>query len=209
MTRTTRSEPIDTAVQVAHINRRTAVVTALCGVLVALIGAFGAYLAGRKHGVDIATEASVTVTKTITTGTAPALTPGDEPNVRTSSAPSNSNSVPEQVQLDADTGIDLDAVAPQPTSASGPNGDLDLHFDGTSLTAGRSGLFHYFGTEGDARVGCPKIVASERPVAGGVYTGDFCLRTSAGTIGWVNVNDVKMDDETGYMVVNYKLFSDL
>jgi hypothetical protein len=79
--------------------------------------------------------------------------------------------------------------------ASGPNGDLDLQFDGTVLTAARAGLFSYHGTEGDASVGCPKVAASEEPVAGGVYSGGYCLRTTKGTIGWINFNDIKMNSE--------------
>jgi hypothetical protein len=205
MPRTTKGESLDPTVQVAHVNRRGAIITAVCGVLVALIGAFGAYVAGRKQGVDIATQAAVTVTVTAT-GAAQDSTSADEQEPSESDVPVGANAVPAQVQIDVGTGVDLDAVTPKPVSASGPNGDLDLHFDGTSLTAARAGLFSYYGTEGDAAVGCPKVAASGQPVSGGVYDGDFCLRTTEGTIGWVNVNDIKMNPEAGYVVINYKLF---
>jgi hypothetical protein len=207
MPMTTKGKSLDPTVQVAYINRRSAIITAVCGVLIALIGAFGAYVAGRKQGADIAAQSAVTVTRTVAaTGAVQGSTSGGEPDSRESGVPVDANVVPAQVQIDAGTGVDLDVGTPELVPASGPNGDLDLHFDGTSLTAARAGLFNYYGTEGEAPVGCPKIVASEQPVVGGVYDGVFCLRTTEGTIGWINFNDIKMKPETGYVVINYKLF---
>jgi hypothetical protein len=88
--------------------------------------------------------------------------------------------------------------------------DLDLHFDGHNLTAARSGLFDYSGTETDARVSCPKIAASDDQLSGDIpYVGsEFCLRTSIGTIGWISINDSETDNEnTAYVVINYILFN--
>ncbi|UMP04504.1 hypothetical protein [Amycolatopsis sp. EV170708-02-1] len=118
--------------------------------------------------------------------------------------------VPEQVKLDADTAVDLDEPGASPLSAPGPNGDMDLHFDGSTLASNRSGLFYYHGTEQEATAQCPKIVSEGKGTVPGpevIFTGgQHCLRTSRGTVGWLSVNDVKIAANSGYIVLNYKLF---
>jgi hypothetical protein len=86
-----------------------------CGVLVALIGAFGAYVAGRKQGVDIATQSAVTVTRTVAaTGAAQDSTSAGERDPNESGVPVGANAVPAQVQIDVGTGVDLDAATQNP-----------------------------------------------------------------------------------------------
>lgn len=204
MRKTKIQDPIDSTVQVAHINRRSAVITAGCGVVVALIGAFGAYLAGVKQSADTAAPATVTVVKTVT------VTGSTTASSSNSGVAQASGAVSAQVKLDAGTGVDLDAAEPRAVQASGPNGDLDLYFSEQGLTATHSALFYYYGKETDAKVGCPKTVANDKPIAGLVIpsvSGQFCLRTSKGAIGWFNGNDLKMaGGPTDYLVINYQLF---
>jgi hypothetical protein len=73
-------------------------------------------------------------------------------------------------------------------------------------------MFYYYGTENEAKTGCPKTVAGDKPAPGGpvvLFAGNqFCVRTSDGTVGWISCNDAKYTSgRTGYIVLNYRLFT--
>ncbi|WP_410580911.1 hypothetical protein [Amycolatopsis sp. lyj-108] len=108
------------------------------------------------------------------------------PQEVTSARDKPTESVPEQVKLGADMGADLDESRVTPVSTSGPNGDVDLYFDGNYSASNRSGLFYYYGTEQEAKAQCPKIV----PEGKGKVPGPEVLF-----------------DNSGYIVLNYKLFT--
>jgi hypothetical protein len=78
--------------------------------------------------------------------------------------------------------------------------------------AGRSAMYYYNGGENTAAVACPKAVANDKPAPGGPAVlsagSQFCVRTSGGKVGWIGCNDVKISsDHTGYIVLNYRLFT--
>ncbi|WP_233629640.1 hypothetical protein [Amycolatopsis sp. WAC 04197] len=190
----------DPAVTAAFVSRRgvilaaliTAVVGLVSAVLVALINTSAQPAKGADDRSTPSTPSSQSATGTQQKENKPA------------------EAVPEQVKLDADTAVDLDKPGATAASATGPNGDMDLHFDGSNLSSNRSGLFYYYGTEQEAATQCPKIVSEGKgPVPGPEVIfagGQHCLRTSQGTVGWLSVNDVKIAANSGYIVLNYKLF---
>jgi hypothetical protein len=200
-----QAEPIDPTVQVARITRRGAVITAVCSVVAALVGAFAAYTAGHQQSADAPVPSTVTAASPPTPASATGSESASAPGVTRATS-----SVSAQLRLDAGTGVDIDAAGPHAVEASGPNGDLDLYFNDGLLTATHSALFSYYGKESDAKVGCPKTVANNQPFPGSVVTfvgSQFCLRTSKGAISWFNVNDIKTTNgPTGYLVINYQLF---
>jgi len=192
----------DPTVTAALVTRRgailVAVITAVIGLVSAVVVALINTSAQPAKGADNRSLPSTSAPSSQATTGVPQQqsTPGD--------------TVPEQVKLDAGTGVDLDAPGAGPVSASGPNGDVDLYYDGGNLTSNRKGLFYYYGTEQEAKAQCPKIVSEGKGTVPGPQVifagGQQCLRTSKGTAGWISVNDVKIDDNSGYMVLNYKLF---
>jgi hypothetical protein len=115
-----------------------------------------------------------------------------------------------QVKLDAGMGVDLDEPNPKAVPVSGANGDIDLYFDGSSMSSNRLGLSYYYGSESGAQAQCPKVIADGDHVVPGPAVdfagGQSCLRTSKGVIGWISVNDVKRSANSSYEVLNYKLF---
>ncbi|MFI9454097.1 hypothetical protein [Amycolatopsis sp. NPDC052450] len=198
--KTDRARNADTAepaVTAALVSRRGAILAAVITAVVGLVG--------------------TVVVALINTGSQPvkgAAVPSASSPQEVTSAGEQENkpaeAVPEQVKIDADMGADLDEPRVTPVSTSGPNGDIDLHFDGNYLASNRSGLFYYYGTEQEAKAQCPKIVSEGKGKVPGpevLFTGgQHCLRTSKGTAGWLSVNDVKIDGNSGYIVLNYKLF---
>ncbi|MEV7552029.1 hypothetical protein AB0N89_20635 [Amycolatopsis sp. NPDC089917] len=192
----------DPTVTAALVTRRGAILGAVITAVVGLVGAV--------------------VVALINTGAQPAKATDDrgKPPASESTSQDSTNApqqqsvpgeaVPQQVKLDANMGVDLDRPGAGPVSASGPNGDVDLHYSGHSLASNRSGLFDYAGTEQEAKAQCPKIISEERGRVVGPEVaktgGQHCLRTSKGTFGWLSVNDVKIDDFSGYVVINYQLF---
>ncbi|GAB3745840.1 hypothetical protein GCM10027598_83100 [Amycolatopsis oliviviridis] len=192
----------DPSVTAAHVTRRgailaaviTAVIGAVATVVVALINSGAQPAKGAEDRGAPATPGS--------SSQAAAVAPQQQ------STPGEA--VPEQVKLDAKTGVDLDGPNVVPVSTTGPNGDIDLYYDGGNLTSNRKGLFYYYGTEKEAKEQCPKVVSEGKDAVPGPQVifagGQQCLRTSKGTAGWISVNDVKIDDNSGYMVINYKVF---
>ncbi|SDU14397.1 hypothetical protein [Amycolatopsis keratiniphila] len=190
----------DPAVTAAFVSRRGVILAALITAVVGLV--------------------SAVLVALINTSAQPAKGADDRSTPSTSSSQSAAGTqqqekkpaeaVPEQVKLEADTAVDLDVPGATPVSAPGPNGDLDLHFDGSNFASNRSGLFYYHGTEQEATTQCPKIVSEGKGTVPGpevIFTGgQHCLRTSKGTVGWLSVNDVKIATNSGYLVLNYKLF---
>ncbi|MEU4526551.1 hypothetical protein AB0F52_48490 [Amycolatopsis sp. NPDC024027] len=206
MRRRSNGEQVDPAVQAARITRRGTVITAMGTVIAALIGGlFAAYKVGNDQGAAGVPPRTVTVMSTAPGANSPA---GSAP--LTSLAPTSG--VPAQVRIAALSGIDVDASDPQPVNADGANGDIDLYFDG-QLSANRSAIFRYSGTEKEAAVGCRNAVADDRLAVGGpflvVWVGDqFCVRTSQGKVSWISCNDIKHGGPpSGYIVLNYRLFS--
>lgn len=188
----------DPAVTAALVSRRGAILAAVITATVGLVGAVIVALintsAQPAKGADDRGAAS----------TSPNATSAQPQETKPAEAPA------EQVKLDADMGVDLDQPRATPVSASGPNGDMDLHFSGSYLAANRTGLFYYYGTEQEAKIQCPKIVSEGKGTVPGPTVisagGQLCLRTSKGTVGWLSANDVKIGENSGYIVLNYKLF---
>jgi hypothetical protein len=199
--RRSEREQVDPAVQAARINRRGTLITAMATVIAALIGGlFAAYKVGNDQGAAGAPPRTVTVTAT-KPGTAPAPT-----------GAAQASDVSSQVRLDSGTGVDIDAADPRPVVTNGPNGDIDLSFADSGLLVGRSAMYYYNGGENTAAVACPKAVANDKPAPGGPAVlsagSEFCMRTSGGKVGWVGCNDVKISsDHTGYIVLNFRLFT--
>lgn len=196
---------VDPTVQAARITRRGTFVTAAATVVAALITAIiAAYNVGSDQGEANATPSTVTVVSPVTTsasGSGPASPTDDASSAGDASA---------QIRLDDGTGVDLDVPDPRAVEANGPNGDIDLYFD-SGLAVNRSAMYYFSGTENEAAVGCPKAVANDRPAPGGATVvtagGQFCIRTSDGTIGWISCNDAEYSSSrTGYIVLNYRLF---
>ncbi|WP_340681621.1 hypothetical protein LCL61_23055 [Amycolatopsis coloradensis] len=191
----------DPAVAAALVSRRGAILAAVITAVVGLVGAVVVALintsAQPAKGADDRGSPSGSSSQDATS----AQQQGNKP----------AEAVPEQVKLDADMGVDLDASRATPVSASGPNGDIDLYFNGSYLAANRSGLFYYYGTEQEAAAQCPKIVSEGKGTVPGpevIFAGvQHCLRTSKGTVGWLSANDVKIAENSGYIVLNYKLFN--
>lgn len=172
-------------------------------VIAALIGGlFAAYKVGNDQGVADAPPRTVTVTTTA---------PGHgSPPASTGAA--QASAVSSQVRLEAGTGVDIDVPDPRAVDTAGPNGPIDLFFDGQSVRVTRSAMYYYSGGEDAASTGCPKVVANDRPAPGGGVSlsagSQFCMRTSEGKISWVGCNDVKpAGDHTGYLVLNFRLFT--
>ncbi|WP_410592990.1 hypothetical protein [Amycolatopsis sp. lyj-23] len=196
-----RSErkPVDPTVQAARISRRGTLVTALATVIAALIGGlFAAYKVGNDQGAAAAPTRTVTVT---------AAKPPDAP---TGAAPPGDVSA--QVRLDAGTGADLDTAVPHAEKAGGPDGDIDVYFVDPGVMITRSAIYSYSGGERQASTGCPKAVAEDKPVPGANFAlgpgTEYCVRTSAGTVGWISGNDLHSSgDHSGYLVLNYRLFA--
>ncbi|WP_155543347.1 hypothetical protein [Amycolatopsis camponoti] len=203
MRRRSETERVDPTVQAARITRRGTLITAMATVIAALIGGlFAAYKVGNDQGVADAPPRTVTVTAT-KPGTAPPPT---------STGAAQASEVSTQVRLESGTGVDIDAPDARAVETSGPNGDFDLYFSDPGLMVSRSAMYYYNGGENTAVVACPKAVANDKPAPGGPVVlsagSEFCVRTSAGKVGWVSCNDVKSSsDHTGYIVLNYRLFA--
>ncbi|MEA5363485.1 hypothetical protein VA596_28415 [Amycolatopsis sp., V23-08] len=134
----------------ARITRRGTVVTAMATVIAALIGGlFAAYKVGNDQGAAGVPPMTVTVTTTVS-GANPSSAPVPPSGVATSG-------VPAQVRIPSGSGIDFDAADPRPAKADGPNGDIDLYYDG-GLNANRSALYRYSGPESEVTAGCRNAV---------------------------------------------------
>ncbi|MFB9690794.1 hypothetical protein [Amycolatopsis plumensis] len=196
-------KPVDPTVQAARINRRGTLITALATVIAALIaGVFAAYKVGNDQGVAAAPTRTVTVTTTVPGRGSPPASPGA----------AQASAVSSQVRLESGTGVDIDAADARAVETSGPNGDVDVYFGDQSVLVNRSAAYYYSGGEDAASTGCPKAVANDKPAPGGGVAmtpgSQFCVRTSEGKVGWVGCNDVKRaDDHTGYIVLNYRVFT--
>ncbi|MFD5096068.1 hypothetical protein ACFWMR_36075 [Amycolatopsis thailandensis] len=192
----------DPAVTAALVSRRGAIMAAAITAVLGLVGAIVVALINTGSQPAKGAEAQGSPS---TSGSSSQAASGTQPQ-----EDKPAEGVPEQVKIDAGTGADLDGSRVAPVSATGPSGDIDLFYDGGNLTSNRSGLFYYYGTEQEAKVACPKIVSEGKDVVPGPEVistgGKHCLRTSKGTVGWIGVNDVKIDDNSGYIVLNYKLF---
>ncbi|WP_309111644.1 hypothetical protein [Saccharothrix sp.] len=204
-------EPIDPAVQAAHVNRRGAVAVGVIAAVATLAAAvITAYSTGRKQGADASPPSTVTVVQTV-------AGPASGTDTKSASVPTTSgivragNGVPRQIQIDTGMGVDLDVADPRPVEASGPNGDLDLYFGKDMLSASQSSLIFYGGTQYDAETECPKLLESTtgHPSTPSAVGGQYCYRTSKGTVGWISVNSVDFDSgpPINHVVLNYKLFT--
>lgn len=193
--KTKRSEK-DSTVTVALIARRGTIVVALISLVGAVVVALINLSAQPVKGAG-GQDGSTAPSSLVATGVQ-----------QQKSAPAEA--VSGQVKLDEGMGVDLDDPQPKPVSVSGPNGDIDLYFDGSYISSNRSGLSYYYGNESGAQSQCPKVISEgEHVIPGPVVEttgGQSCLRTSKGTVGWIGVNDIKLSGNAHYIVYNYKLF---
>ncbi|WP_158852753.1 hypothetical protein [Saccharothrix deserti] len=196
--------PADPAVQAAHVSRRGAVAVGVIAALATIAAAaITAYSTGRKQGAEASPPSTVTEVRTVTeTAGSPATTSGV--------VPAGSGAL-RQIKLEVGQAVDLDAADPRPVDATGPDGDLDLHYDRDLLSASQSSLITHSGTQADAEQECPKALDRQN---GQRYTpsvgGRFCFRTSTGAVGWASVNsaDFEQGPPINYVALNYKLFAD-
>lgn len=179
---------------------RLRVALASLGILGVVVGVFwlGRSSAGPGDAAPVVTE---TRTVVVTGGAAVASAPaGSASRVPVLDAV--------QVELKAGQGVDLDSGATA-VDARGPNGDIDLHYSDSGLSA-NGGFFPYYGPEGDARSGCTTAVRKAEPQGTLVPSkqGQLCFRTSKGAVGWSRVNDfVIIEAPTGnYAVLNTRVW---
>lgn len=117
-----------------------------------------------------------------------------------------------EITLRSGSGADLEAAEVSEKRVTGPNGDIDLHYDvAAGLRANGGDIYDDRGPQQEALSRCRLAVSEDldgRPGAGLYGSGaQFCFRTSQGRIGWVRVNDLHGVYVDQVVVLNFRVWS--
>lgn len=175
--------PRDRTVLAAVITSVGGVVASAVALVVGNLGVAADVLPGSP---TVTTTETLTATRTVTAEPGP----GSSVDAAAEGTAASTDRA-EQVRLASGSGLDLDAAAPAVAAADGPNGDVDLYWNGSELRANGGELFSWSGSGLPSATDCRESMASGGAAFAYPYLSmTYCFATSTGTVAWFRINDV-------------------
>jgi len=187
-----------------------AVISAAGAIVVALVGLFagnrgvGDPVFGEQVHSTTTVRATETATTTETAEAAESPTSAVAFASSAGSAGSAGARLDSEVTLAPGSGADLDRSKAAVAKVPGPDGAIDLYWDGQTIRPNGGDLYSYYETE-PSLDGCSSAFSKNPNLSGKVvlFVGDkLCFKTSGKKAAWLRVNDLNGPQGRSTLVLN-------